>query len=119
MMNRRGWLGLMLLGMAVFLVLGCNPTDKKSGDQAKAASTGDDHGWWCEEHGIPEEECGLCNKAYRDKKKAEGDWCPEHRRLKSQCFKCDPTLYEKVFEPKYVAKYGKKPPRPPESEFTK
>jgi hypothetical protein len=120
---------MVLLLTAAFVVLGCNQNENKGGDtQAKAkidttkATDKDDdseHGWWCAEHGIPEEECGLCSKAYRDQRKAEGDWCAEHRRVKSQCFKCDPTLYERVFEPKYVAKYGKKPPRPPEKEFTK
>jgi hypothetical protein len=38
--------------------------------------------------------------------------------MKSQCFACDPTLYERVFEPKYTAKYpGWLPARPPEKEF--
>ena len=36
----------------------------------------------------------------------------------SQCFKCEPDLYKK-FEAMYTAKYGKKPPRPPEQEFKK
>ena len=40
-----------------------------------------------------------------------------HDRAQSQCFKCDPSLYEKVFVPMYVAKAGKKPERPPEAEF--
>jgi hypothetical protein len=121
--HRRGLLGLVLLTSATFVVLGCSQNENKPTEQAKAKNTTDkkeetEHDtWWCEEHGIPEEECGLCNRAYRDQKKAEGDWCAEHKRLKSQCFKCDPTLYERVFEPKYVAKFGKKPPRPPDKEF--
>jgi hypothetical protein len=125
--NRRGWLGLVLLMTATFLVLGCGQAEHKGdgtqakGDTAKKTEKDDEyeHDWWCGVHGIPEEICGLCTKEYRDKKKAEGDWCPLHKRLKSQCFKCDPTLYEKEFEPMYVAKYGKKPKRPPEKEFTK
>jgi hypothetical protein len=121
MAHRRGWLGLVLLLIVAFVVLGCGQAENTGDTQAKAKTDSGDngHGWWCEEHGIPEEECGLCNKAYRDQKKAAGDWCAEHRRLKSQCFKCDPSLYEKVFEPKYIEHYGKKPPRPPEKEFTK
>jgi hypothetical protein len=128
--HRRGLLGIVLLLTAAFVVLGCNQNENKGGDKVAEAKTDttkatdkdadSDHGWWCAEHGIPEEECGLCSKAYRDQRKAEGDWCAEHRRVKSQCFKCDPTLYERVFEPKYMAKYdGKKPPRPPEKEFQK
>jgi hypothetical protein len=127
--HRRGLLGMVLLLTAAFVVLGCNQNENKAGDAQAKAKTGStkatdkdddgDHGWWCAEHGIPEEECGLCDRDYAKQKKAEGDWCAEHKRVKSQCFKCDPTLYERVFEPKYVAKYGKKPPRPPEKEFTK
>jgi hypothetical protein len=121
------WLGMALLLAAAVVLVGCNQSETKvasakgKADTAKKAEKDEEgeHGWWCAEHGIPEEMCGLCTKAYRDKKKAEGDWCETHKRLQSQCFKCDPSLYEKVFEPMYVAKYGKKPERPPEKEFTK
>jgi hypothetical protein len=128
LMIRRGRLAIVLVLTAAFAVLGCNQADNKgASDQARAKSKGADktanvdngHGWWCEEHGIPEEICGKCNKEYRDKQKAAGDWCETHKRLQSQCFQCDPSLYEKVFEPMYVAKYGKKPERPPEKEFQK
>jgi hypothetical protein len=122
--QRREWLGLVLLLMASFVVLGCSGNSNQGGDtQAQQANTAKDgeyeHDWWCGEHGIPEDICGLCNREYRDQKKATGDWCEQHKRLKSQCFKCDPTLYERVFEPMYVAKYGKQPKRPPEKEFQK
>jgi hypothetical protein len=125
--NRLGWRGLVLVLTAAFLVLGCNHSENKGGDHAKAKAKASEkaeaddggHGWWCEEHGIPEDICGQCTKEYRDKQKAAGDWCETHKRLQSQCFLCDPALYEKVFEPMYVAKYGKKPPRPPETEFKK
>jgi hypothetical protein len=126
--NRVLGLCLALLFAATVAAGGCNRSDNKNGTRGKADAsvskkTDKDgeggHGWWCEEHGIPEEICGLCNKEYRDKKRAEGDWCETHKRLRSQCFKCDPSLYEKVFEPMYVAKYGNKPERPPEKEFTK
>src|SRR5262249_11807949 len=84
-------------------------------ENAKTAQVG----WWCQEHGVPEEECSICmseasaKKMFRDK----GDWCKLHDRAQSQCFKCDPSLYEKVFVPKHVAKTGKMPERPPEAEF--
>jgi hypothetical protein len=120
--------GLATLILAGVVAVGCHQAENKADKQAKAKTdshevtakaSANDHGWWCEEHGIPEEFCGLCNAEYRNKRKTEGDWCELHHRLKSQCFKCDPSLYEKVFEPMYVAKYGKKPERPPETEFTK
>jgi hypothetical protein len=75
-------------------------------------------GWWCEEHGIPEEICSLCSTKAAAKFKKEGDWCKEHDRALSQCFKCDPSKYAR-FEAMYVAKHGNKPPRPPEEEFQK
>jgi hypothetical protein len=126
--NRARCLGLALYLTAALVAVGCHHAEDKANKQAKAKidtakktekAVHEEHGWWCEEHGIPEDICGLCNVEYRNKKKAEGDWCELHARLKSQCFKCDPSLYEKEFEPQYVNKYGKKPPRPPESEFTK
>jgi hypothetical protein len=120
LVNRRGWLMLVLSMTVAVVAAGCTADTKGSQKQAKAKTDPTNgHGWWCAEHGIPEDICGLCNQTYRDQKKAEGDWCEEHNRLKSQCFKCDPSLYEKVFEPMYVAHYGKKPERPPEKEFTK
>ena len=47
-----------------------------------------------------------------------GDWCKLHDRALSQCFKCDPSKYTK-YEAMYVAKFGKKPERPGQEEFTK
>jgi hypothetical protein len=93
-----------------------DPVKKSDPDGAKEDDEYE-HDWWCGVHGIPEDECGKCNKDLQKKAKANGDWCETHKRIKSQCFACDPTLYDRVFEPKYVAKYGKKPKRPPEKEF--
>ncbi len=57
-----------------------------------AAGDGHDHsGWWCSEHGVPEEECSMCSSKAADDFKAKGDWCEEHNRAESQCFKCDPS----------------------------
>lgn len=70
----------------------------------------DDHsGWWCAEHGIPEEECSMCSSKVAKEFKAKGDWCDKHKRAKSQCFICDPSLKEK-YAAKYKAKFGTEPP---------
>lgn len=68
-------------------------------------------GWWCAEHGIPEEECTMCSSDAAAKCKEKGDWCKEHGRADSQCFICHPEL-EAKFAERYEAKVGKKPPKP-------
>ncbi len=75
-------------------------------------------GWWCDEHGIPEEECSMCSAKVAKECKAKGDWCEKHDRAKSQCFLCDPSLKEK-FAAKYRAKYGKEPPALEDDEKAK
>jgi hypothetical protein len=124
--RRTGALPVILA--ALLLVAGCNQNpgskEAKSKDaQAKAKPKDDkDAGetrhssWWCEEHGVPEHMCSLCSSSVAAKLKKAGDWCKIHDRAQSQCFKCDPSKYAK-YEAMYEAKYGKKPPRPPEEEF--
>src|SRR5262245_45271634 len=68
-------------------------------------------GWWCDEHGVPEDECGQCNSKLAGEFQKKGDWCREHDRPDSQCFICHPEL-EAKFAARYEAKTGKKPPRP-------
>ncbi len=68
-------------------------------------------GWWCNEHGVPEEQCGLCSSKLAAEMQKKGDWCKEHDRPESQCFKCHPEL-EAKFAAQYEAKYGKQPPKP-------
>jgi hypothetical protein len=81
-------------------------------DHADHDHAGHDHsGWWCVEHGIPEEECSMCSSEVAARLKEAGDWCEEHDRADSQCFLCHPDLKEK-FAARYVAKYGKQPPEP-------
>ena len=80
--------------------------DEKKDDKAGGHSHSE---WWCAEHGIPEEECSMCQDKVAKEAKAKGDWCDKHDRAKSQCFICDPKLKEK-FAAKYRAKYGKEPP---------
>ena len=135
--NRVGGRMLMLLAVVAFTAAGCGKNDNK-GAQARDKDKGGQvqkndtpvakgdarkghEGWWCEEHGVPEKDCSLCMSEADTKArfKDKGDWCQLHDRAKSQCFKCDPSLWEKNFVPLYEAKYGKKPPRPPESEFQK
>lgn len=74
--------------------------------------TRDDHsGWWCVEHGIPEEVCSLCNSKVAAEFQKKGDWCQQHDRADSQCFVCHPELAAK-FAAQYEAKYGEQPPKP-------
>ncbi len=91
--------------------------DHKEGDQhdhgktAKAGKEHDHSGWWCGEHGIPEEVCSLCNSKVAAEFQKKGDWCKEHDRADTQCFICHPEL-EAKFAAQYEAKYGEKPPKP-------
>jgi hypothetical protein len=72
-------------------------------------------GWWCDEHGIPEDECIMCNAKLKAEAKASGDWC-KHNRAKSQCFACNPSLKE-TFDARYRAKFpGKEPPPATEND---
>ena len=89
----------------------------KDGDEHETATTanvkgGHEHSdWWCNEHGVPEEECAQCNSKIAAEFQKKGDWCKKHKRPDSQCFKCHPELQAK-FAAKYEAKYGKQPPEP-------
>lgn len=75
-------------------------------------------GWWCDEHGVPEDSCSRCNSNVAKQCKAKGDWCDKHDRAKSQCFLCNPKLKER-FAAMYRAKYGKEPPPIEEEEEVK
>lgn len=114
--SARGGLLLPLIA-ALMLVGGCGlgdskqqaASDKKEQKADKDKEEDKGHGWWCEEHGVPEAECILCSPKMKEEAKAKGDWC-KHNRAKSQCFACDPSLKE-TFAAKYRAKYpGKEPP---------
>ena len=126
-MNLRHGFGAfcVTIGFAV-LIAGCSQKEnddgkqvakKKNGEPAKKHELG---GWWCAEHGVPEDRCSLCLPPEKVDElfKSKGDWCEIHDRAKSQCFKCNPKLYKR-FAAMYRAKEGKDPPRPPESEFQK
>ena len=96
---------------------GCTKVEPRKHVRGKAKpAKSHDHGeWWCPEHGVPEEECSLCNSKVADECKKNGDWCKEHDRAKSHCFICDPSLKEK-FAAKHRAKYGTEPPEMPKEE---
>ena len=105
--------GLLAVGLGL---LGCNQSPDKATPSAPAAGQvsegGHSHdGWWCNEHGVPEEVCAQCSTKLATDFKAQGDWCKEHDRPDSQCFVCNPER-ETEFAAQYEAKYGKKPPQP-------
>ena len=114
---------LMSIGLlaGLFAVAGCGDKtvatgggDKKAKEVAKAdakAEPKDDshNGWWCDDHGVVEEECSVCQSKVFKKLKPD-EICPKHPdRAKDQCFVCSPELREKNAA-KYRAKYGKEPP---------
>jgi hypothetical protein len=105
----------LVFGICGLLAAGCNKPaseEKPAATPAAQTSAGHTHGaWWCDEHGVPEEVCGLCSKKVADDMKTKGDWCREHDRPDSQCFVCHPE-FEAQFAAQYEAKYGKKPPKP-------
>jgi hypothetical protein len=82
----------------------------ESGSQVAGAAHNHE-GWWCDEHGVPEEVCALCDTSLVAGFKAKGDWCEKHNRPDSQCFICHPEK-EAEFAALYEAKYGKQPPKP-------
>ena len=113
---------MLVASLTVFVGCGKDePAPDKKAEKDKPKDGKDEmdpnrsHGdWWCDEHGVKEAECSICNKTKGKALQAKGDWCKEHARAKSQCFICDPTLRAKFAE-EYVAKYGKQPPEPTEN----
>jgi hypothetical protein len=104
---------LSSLALASAILTGCG--DAKTGavqnSDATVTAAVDDGGWWCVEHGVPEDECALCDPSLVAKFKAAGDWCEEHNRPESQCFLCSTKRFDK-FAARYEAKFGVKPPKP-------
>jgi len=100
-------------GLAVAALLsltGCGHSAAPATSTPTATSGHTHDGWWCAEHGVPEEECALCNAKVSEDLKKAGDWCEKHNRPDSQCFVCHPEN-EAKFAAKYEAKYGTKPPK--------
>jgi len=109
---RRTFTAAILAAGLTGLAAGCGGASSDPKPAGKElAKEGAGHGWWCDEHGVKEEECSMCSakvaKAFHDR----WDWCDKHDRAKSQCFICDPGLREK-FAAEYRAKFGKEPPEP-------
>lgn len=106
---------LAALGLAGLVLSGCgrggSAETAAPADAPPRATVVDDHsGWWCAEHGVPEEICGQCNAKVAAEFRQQGDWCEEHNRPKSQCFLCNPDL-EAKFAAEYEAKFGSLPPK--------
>ncbi len=101
---------LLLAGASVGLV-GCKQESENSAAATHVSAEHSHEGWWCNEHGVPEEVCALCSTKVAAEFKAKGDWCKEHDRPESQCFVCHPEK-EAEFAALYEAKYGKLPPKP-------
>lgn len=119
----RAGAGLCLCAGLALFGAGCAggdaPKGKADAKKPPEKAEGTAHsGWWCDEHGIPEEECSMCSAKVAKECKAKGDWCEKHDRAKSQCFRCDPSLKEK-YAAKYRAKYGKEPPPTEDDEKAK
>ena len=109
---------LALITSLAILTIGCGKKadDAGAGDEqtqtSAASDEGDDHsGWWCAEHGVPEEDCSLCSADAAARFKEKGDWCEQHNRAESQCFECDASRADK-FAKLYEAKFGHAPPKP-------
>lgn len=117
MMLRRNLVAVAVLVVAGIALIGCGKTEPAATPVAQTKEAKGAHdGWWCDEHGVPEEVCTRCNSKLVAGFKAKGDWCKKHNRPDSQCFICHPEK-EAEFVAQYEAKYGKKPPKP-ESEHT-
>ncbi len=100
---------------SVLFLSGCGQSDSASSESATAANdenaAGHNHaGWWCTEHGVPEEECAQCDASLVAAFKEKDDWCEEHSRPDSQCFICDPERADQ-FAARFTAKFGEEPPQ--------
>lgn len=97
-----------VLAAGLVVVVGC----MKPTPATEAPKKEEGHDWWCNEHGVPEAECSMCDDKVYKAAKAKGELCPKHPdRAKSQCFICNPDLYPKSAA-RYKEKYGKEAPEP-------
>ncbi len=113
-MSLRKLLTLSMIVITGISITACTkpPRDGAAASAAVKETAGHSHeGWWCDEHGVPEEECAQCNTKLVADFKAKGDWCGKHNRPDSHCFVCHPEK-ETEYAALYEAKYGKKPPKP-------
>lgn len=121
-MSFQSWtrsLAFPALALGMLLMTGCSQetsetdataaTEEHDHDHDHGEETHNLHGYWCVEHGIPEEICAQCNSKLAAEFQEKGDWCEEHSRPDSQCFIHHPELEDK-FIAQYEAKFGEKPP---------
>jgi hypothetical protein len=104
-------LSTVLAASASAVLVGCKKEAENAVPATQASDEQSHEGWWCNEHGVPEEVCALCSTKIAADFKAKGDWCKEHDRPESQCFVCHPEK-EAEFAALYEAKYGTLPPKP-------
>ncbi len=109
---------LLVTGFALVVGCGTAVTEQAASDANDQEHTEiaehkehDHSGWWCDEHGVPEEVCTRCNNSLVADFKEKDDWCDEHSRPDSQCFLCNPELQAR-FAARYEAKFGEQPPKP-------
>jgi hypothetical protein len=103
-----------VLVAATISIAACSKSNNSTASNSAAVKeiAGHNHeGWWCDEHGVPEEVCAQCNTKLVADFRAKHDWCEKHNRPESQCFICHPEK-EAEFAALYEAKLGKKPPKP-------
>lgn len=113
-MSFRKSLAVAMLLIAGATIAACSKTENGAAAPSGAGAqvAGHSHeGWWCNEHGVPEEVCALCDTTLIADFKAKGDWCEKHNRPDSQCFACHPDK-QAEFAARYEAKYGEQPPKP-------
>jgi cobalt-zinc-cadmium efflux system membrane fusion protein len=103
-------LGVVLVAGAT--IVACSKSANTTADTAgvKEVAGHSHEGWWCNEHGVPEEICAQCSPKLVADFKAKNDWCEKHNRPDSQCFVCHPEK-EAEYAALYEAKYGKQPPK--------
>ena len=96
---RRLWIArLAVIGIA-WSLFGCGSappsttasTPAPAATPAEAPAAADHSGWWCNEHGVPEEECARCDASLVAEFKERNDWCAEHELPESQCLICQGT----------------------------
>jgi len=115
-----GMVMMVAFGFTTASLIGCHSSTETAateehtdGHEGEEHASRDHNGWWCNEHGVPEDECALCKTSLVADFKAKDDWCEEHGRPDSQCFVCHPEKFEK-FAARYEAKFGEQPPKPTE-----
>lgn len=92
----------VILAASTLLFHGCTPasdTQPTSHADSHGHSDEDNHDAdsrvgdpndWCQEHGLPESKCTICNPELKAGFQESGDWCGGHGLPESVCPKCNP-----------------------------